>query len=325
MQIIDFLTNRQSNIPSIILLKGEERYYLNSFFIFLKSSLEVEQRNDNFISIDNDIHFALNELQEFSLFGGRKIIILNDPLFLTAKESLDKDKEKQLLLYLKNPNLDNIFVINAIELTIDKRKKINKLIESQAFLIEFNQLDEKQIFRLTKNKFKKENIDINDDNITHFLAKIGYDLSLLDLNIKKLIAFGKTEQISLSAINSLITKNSQETIFTLSEYINKSEIKKAIPLYKELIDQGQSPIAIIGLLLSQYRLYIQVALSSQSEQELASFLSKHPYRIKLARKQTYGIDSRILFSKYLQLSKIDYQLKTTSIDSIVLFQMFLID
>jgi DNA polymerase-3 subunit delta len=315
-------TNKYNQIPTpIIFLQGEETYFLTSFFNHLKAQLPPELRKDSFINTD-DINEAIANVNEVSLFGDKTIVSLNNPSFLTASSSLDVKEEKELLGYFENPNSDNIFVINSVGLKLDKRKKINKIIPSKTLVIDFDPMKPNEIIKFVLNKFQQEEIEIDRQLVEQILQRLNYQLNFLDSNLAKLFLYGKQNKITAEIINDLVDVNPNDDALTLADAVNKGQITKAIEIYRKLIDDGQTPIAINAFLISQYRLMIQIASSGYGNQEIASLLKKHPFRVEKVRELVNNQDFNSLVSKYQNLLDIDFKLKSTTIDPKLMFEMF---
>ena len=87
---------------------------------------------------------------------------------------------------------------------------------------------------------------------------------------------------------------------------------------------GKEPLRLLGAMISQFRLLIQVKTSKQSEQGLATALKVHPYRVKLAKKTVRRFSYKALSGAFLGLSEMEKELKSTQKDPEMLFELFVL-
>lgn len=317
----DYIDNIQVKNP-IVLFSGEEKFFLDNVFQALKKSLPEETREESFIEVTN-VSDAVSNLREVSLFGDARIVILNDPTFMTSKGSIDKETERMLTEYIEQPEVDNIFVINAVGLTIDKRKKINKLIQSKMVNVDFAILEASQLKQLVKKHLKKVDVEMDDVIINKFLERINFQPALLRANLDKLALYGSSNSVTEQIVDELVDVNVADDVLTLAAAINENNREEAVKIYRRILDNGETPIAINAFLLSQYRLMLQIASSGFSEQQVASMLKKHPYRVKKTAELAAKMTGYELISKFKQLVNIDHALKSTSIDPKMMIEMFI--
>ena len=97
-------------------------------------------------------------------------------------------------------------------------------------------------------------------------------------------------------------------------------------IYSDLKLLKVEPIALIALLSTQFRLMLQAVVlkkENKSEQEIASFLDVHPYRIKLALKNAVNYTLNDVKNILVELSTLDSKIKNGQYDRYVDFELFL--
>lgn len=95
-------------------------------------------------------------------------------------------------------------------------------------------------------------------------------------------------------------------------------------LYHQLILNGEEPLRLQGAILGQFRLLVQAKGSKLSEKGLATALSVHPYRVKLARQTVRSFGYKDLAQAFLGLVNMEKQLKSTRRDPELLFELFIL-
>ena len=86
------------------------------------------------------------------------------------------------------------------------------------------------------------------------------------------------------------------------------------------------PIALIAMLANQFRLILQVAIlrkENKREDEIATLLQVHPYRVKLATKHINNYNLNEVKKIMVDLATLDAKIKTGENDRYVDFELFL--
>ena len=74
------------------------------------------------------IEDVIEECSYLDLFGSKKMVILNECEFLTAKSTLES---KLLESYIENPNLSTTLIFKIITDKLDERKKLVKYLKTK--------------------------------------------------------------------------------------------------------------------------------------------------------------------------------------------------
>ena len=110
----------------------------------------------------------------------------------------------------------------------------------------------------------------------------------------------------------MVPRSLETDVFSLSQAVLKRKLSQAVQIYQDLLLAKHEPVALHALLVSQFRLLIQVKLlghQGYQQAEIAQQLSVHPYRVKLALETVRRLDLRQLYDFYDALAEADFQLK----------------
>ena len=83
---------------------------------------------------------------------------------------------------------------------------------------------------------------------------------------------------------------------------------------------------LIILLASQYRLMLQISILSKqnlNNDEIASKLEVHPYRVKIIKQQLYKYDIEEIKNTLVSLATLDSKIKKGEGDRYIDFELFL--
>ena len=309
----------------IYILYGTINYLINKQINKIIKENNIDEININKYDLTNAyLTDIINDASSMSLFDDKKVIIVNNSYIFTGttKKALEQDSTI-LENYLNNIN-DNtilIFIVNNDKL--DERKKITKLIKKIGTIKEFNSIDN---ISLVKELFSDYNI--STDNIKYLLERVGDDTTLLATEIGKIKIYkDKDKNITKDDITNLISKSLEVNNFKLIDAIINKNKNEAIMLYQDRIKLNEEPIAIIIALANQIRIMYQVKelyLNGYTENNIASILKIHPYRVKLANQNSKKYDSDILLNYLKQLANLDISIKTGKIDKQLGLELFIL-
>lgn len=309
----------------IYILYGTINYLINKEISKIIEDNNIDEININKYDLTNTyLTDIINDASSMSLFDDKKVIIVNNSYIFTGttKKALEQDSTI-LENYLNNIN-DNtilIFIVNNDKL--DERKKITKLIKKIGIVKEFNSIDN---ISLVKELFSDYNI--STDNIKYLLERVGDDTTLLATEIGKIKIYkDKDKNITKDDITNLISKSLEVNNFKLIDAIINKNKNEAIMLYQDRIKLNEEPIAIIIALANQIRIMYQVKelyLNGYTENNIASILKIHPYRVKLANQNSKKYDSDILLNYLKQLANLDISIKTGKIDKQLGLELFIL-
>ena len=285
--------------------------------IILKNNIDAH----NVIKYDmeNNLDNIIEELSMNSLFGDKKAVIVD----ITFKEEVDDKKIEEFLD--KSKNNSNILIFNCANEKIDTRRKIYKIINKYGKIEELNKNHDYVVDYIKKSlQDNNKTMDIN-----YFLSKVNDDLDNIKNELDKLILYKINDShIENSDIDNLVIPNIEEEIFVLSDSVIKKDKKKSIELYQNFLNRNYEPIYIISLLGSQFHFLYQVKRlynQNKSNDEIASILSAHPYRVKLTIQNSYIYTEEILLKKIYELANMDKNIKLGNIDKNLALEMFLVE
>ncbi len=309
----------------IYILYGTINYLINKEINKIIKDNNIDEININKYDLTNTyLTDIINDASSMSLFDDKKIIIVNNSYIFTGNTKKTLEQDTTILEnYLNNINDNTILIFIANNDKLDERKKITKLIKKIGNVKEFNNIDN---ISLVKELFNDYNI--STDNIKYLLERVGDDTTLLATEIDKIKIYKDTDKnITKDDITNLISKSLEVNNFKLIDAIINKNKNEAILLYQDRIKLNEEPIAIIIALANQIRIMYQVKqlyLNGYTENNIASMLKIHPYRVKLANQNSKKYDSNILLNYLKQLADLDISIKTGRIDKQLGLELFIL-
>ena len=144
--------------------------------------------------------------------------------------------------------------------------------------------------------------------------------------IKKLALY--SNNITMSDLDLLVARPLEDKILNLCTLIVANKRKEAISLYRDLLVKNEEPVAMISLIATQLRLFIDVFTLNDaglSQGEIANELNIHPYRIKLALDNRRYIRLSSLKNEIENLYQLDYDIKSGKVDRFYGLEMFILN
>ena len=268
----------------------------------------------------------LDDASCMSLFGDKKVLVGENALFLTTTTTNINHNLDYLTNYLNDDNHENIVILSVLTDKLDERKKIVKLLKEKSKVIYKELIDNKDLPRFVINEFNNEGYKIDYKAANYFVNYVGKNVDILLSEINKMIIFKDNDKnITINDIDEISSKAINDNVFDLSDAIMKKDFKRMYDCYNDLIILKEEPIKIIAMLGNQFNLVYQCKLLSSkglSEKEIATSLSVHPYRVKLAIETDYMISE--LKDILIKLHNLDFEIKSGKIDKNVGFDNFLL-
>lgn len=300
---------------NLYLFYGNNKTIINNKINNIVDKYNIVENNIIKYDLEDNLDNIIEEASMISLFGDTKLIIINT----TFKEELDIDKLED---YLKNYNTNSYLVFVSND-KIDTRRKLYKLITKYGTVEDVSN-DNNYIRSYIKEYIKDYKIDIN-----YFLSKVNDDLDNIKNELDKLMLYKlEDKNITNNDIDDLVISNIEDDIFALTDSVINRNIDRSLKLYNKFMEKNYEPIYIIGLLGNQFTLLYQVKKlynMGKNNNDIASILNVHPYRVKLAIQNSYYYTESDLIKYIYKLANLDKDIKTGNIDKTLGLELFLIN
>lgn len=308
---------------------GNEPYLVQRKMNEIVTAAGIQENDLNVTFFDASNHdFSIQSILEdcntLTFFGDKKIVVIKNPLFLSATKSLSDHDANLLMEYLKNsnPECDLIFMGSV---TIDKRKKIVKQIKEQCLFFELNKLSDQEFTSYVNSSLdsKKINLTISAKKMLH--ERLFNDMGSFHMELEKLSLYDQT--IDEVIVGNLVTRPLDEDVFHLVNAVVQKNLKEAMTLWRDLQVLNKDPIYLIALLSSQFKLLYQVKVFSDrglSESSMVSELKVHPFRVKKALEAVRMLSKDRCLYLLNTLAILDQDFKMGMVDKTTGFELFLI-
>ena len=241
----------QKKIPSVLLFEGPEEYLKETALRNLRKALlpeGLEDLNENRLdSPDTAALIAAAETLPF--MAERRLILLRDYSAVTGRGEADE----KLLEYLTHVPSTAVILFYCV-LPI-RQKKIRNLVQKQGGLVEFKPLGDRELTSFVTGAFHDLGRECDARTADLLVFTSGHDLNLLLGEISKIASYHpEMPRVDPADVRALATPSSESRVFDMVNAILAEDENRAFSLLRTLLQNGESRIMILGMLLRQFRL-----------------------------------------------------------------------
>jgi DNA polymerase-3 subunit delta len=212
--------------------------------------------NDTNFSLNtaDNLGSALGAARQLPMMSARRVVRITDVRISATgfRDTVKEDHENVLSDYLANPAEQSIVIFIADEL--NGNRKMSKLLKEKALAVEFDNLKEPELLRMTRTKLNEAAVTADDLTIRHIIQLVGPDLRRLMTELDKLITASMPEKIiSREMADDLVAYSRVEENWGLTDNLISGRRGHALELLRKLMDDGSEPLALLGLLGSNFR------------------------------------------------------------------------
>ncbi len=312
----------------VYILFGSEIVIIKNRIDDIKSQAKISNLAWNYYDLENcNLKSIIDDANSGTLFSSKRGIIVDNAYIFnaTTNKKLPEQDPKILENYLDNINPDTILIFSINSEKIDTRKKIFKKLLKVGKVIDCNV--KKNSIDLIKDMFLP--CSIGYDEAIYFKNRVGDDYGILVSEAKKLVTYkNDSSKVTKEDIDNVATFNVDLDMFHLIDNIVLNNKKEALKSFEEMLKHKIEPIQVIINLASQFRLFYQTKVlfsKGYKEQEIASYLKIHPYRVKksLERRNQFTLEELLFFVE--RLADLDYQIKSGAIDKVLGMELFILN
>ncbi len=323
--IISLFPNRNEQKNSV-LLSGKDAL-LNDYVAkaYLKRK-EFETYEHVVIDCEeNGLNDLVGIASESSLFYQQKLVLVRNPFFLTSKSS--KTVRKQLLqlekIFSQLDKRQDVFVFEANYDKLDRRKKITKILLEQCHVVKTD-LKTYQIDAFIRQLAKLEGYQFDRDAEKLLMMRSDQVLDITLANFNKLKFVVSDHRITYNDVAKNIDQTLAQNVFEILTVALRGKMKEAILRLKDYIHEGANPVQLLAIFENQleFLLCVKLLQPQKSEQQIATTLNSHPYRVKLAMANQVSVHR---LKKLLNYAiSLDYGYKTGKYRDSLFLELFLL-
>ncbi len=272
---------KAGNIKPIYFFMGEEPYYIDKLTDFIQENILQEHERDFNQTIiygrDTTIEEVVSNAKRYPMMADRQVVIVREAQELSRY--IDK-----LESYVENPQPTTVLVFAYKYKTLDKRKRVTKLLEKFGVVFESKKLYDNQVGDWIKRVLSGQGYSIEPKASLILVEFLGTDLSKISNELDKL-------KIILPKGHTITAKDIEENI-GFSKDFNNFELRSALGEKNQLksyqiVDYfAQNPkdhplVVTTGMVFSYFSQLLQYhGLKDKSKFNVAKELKINPFFVK---------------------------------------------
>ena len=272
---------KQGNIKPLYFLMGEEPYYIDKLTEYIENNiLTEEEKGFNQMVLygkDVSIEDVIGNAKRYPMMADRQVVIVKEA------QELSRTIEK-LESYAENPQPTTVLVFAYKYKTLDKRKKVTKLIDKAGVVFESKKLYENQVGDWIKRVLSGKGYSIEPKAAAMLVEFLGNDLGKISNELDKLaIILPEGSTITPKIIEDNIGISKDYNVFELRKAIGEKDQLKAYKIADYFANNPKdNPLVMtVGLVFGFFsQLLMYHGLKDKNPSNVAKMLKVNPYFVK---------------------------------------------
>jgi len=272
---------KNGNIRPIYFLMGEEPYYIDKLSDYIDQNLLSEEEKGFNQTVlygrDVSIEDIVSTCKRYPMMAERQVVIVKEAQELSR--TIDKIES-----YAENPTPTTVLVFCYKYKTLDKRKKVTKLLEKNGLVYESKKLYDNQVGEWIKRVLSGKGFTIEPKASAMLVEFLGTDLSKINNELEKLqIILPKGSTITSKHIEENIGFSKDYNVFELRKAIGERNQIKAYKIAKYFSENPKdNPMVVTTSLVFGFFLQLLQyhGLKDKNPKNVASVLKVNPYFLK---------------------------------------------
>ena len=272
---------KAGNIKPIYFLMGEESYYIDKLSDYIEENVLTEEEKGFNQTVlygrDVSIEDIVSTAKRYPMMAERQVVIVKEAQDLSR--TIDK-----LESYVENPMLSTVLVFCYKYKTLDKRKKMTKMLDKIGVVYESKKLYENQVGQWITRVLSGKGYSIEAKANAMLVEFLGTNLSKINNELDKLqIILPKGSTITPKHIEENIGFSKDFNVFELRKAIGERNQLKAYTIADNFAQNPkENPIVMTTSLV--FGFFVQLlkyhGLKDRNPNNVASVLGVNPFFMK---------------------------------------------
>ena len=279
----------QGSLPSVLLFEGEEEQQKQSALNMVRKIIlpsGMESLNETVLD-DPTVDQIIADAETQPFMSDKRLIVIRDLPALVGRSEADD----RLISYLPSVPETTVLIFYCTGKP-DGRKKLYGAIKKAGGIVTFSPLRGSELVRFVTDSFHAEGKECDDRTAEYLIFTVGNDTGLLLSEIRKLASYtGDRPEILSADISSLATASTECTVFQMVDAVVTGQRNRAFTLLRNQILSGTDRMAILSMLLRQYRLLQHIKIMQYEKRNadyIRSALGVSPYAFEQYLRQASG-------------------------------------
>lgn len=258
---------------------------------------------------ESSVGALMTDVRTVSFFGGVRGVLAVNP------EKMEEDDQAKLIGYADDPSPDVVLLVAAGK--IDGRLKFWKDFSAKTRAVKFDP-GEKERKLLVSQKLKESGIKFEPAAAALMTEMFENKISFLDSELEKLGTYlGEQKSASVSDISACVNAAATDSVFKLVDSIAQKKGGRSLEALKSLMDNGEKPVAIMGMIARQFRILLLIRTfktQNMPANEIAKRCKVNPYFFQGYLDQAAKLSTEAIKKNIVSLSRADLRLKSAGLN-----------
>lgn len=265
-------------------------------------------------------------VQMVPVLNEKRVVVLSG---ISIDKFLKKDMDRLKEILNKIPETTVLIItVTDPEITVKNCSKLKQLIvacEKSGLAVDFGVRSIGELTKILHKYVVDQGGTINKSSLNFLIERCGLSLDFLMIQLDKILAFAGDREINKDDIVMLTEINIENSVFDMTKHILQGNIKNVIIILNNLFKSQTSPVAILGAInmcfIDLYRAKC-MQLAGENERAILDFYSYRgkEFRIRNAFRDCSKYSINKLRACILELSDVDFKMKTTGLDPKMLIE-----
>jgi len=269
----DLIRNiKQGKLLPLYLFFGEEEFLIQEAVdLIIDKAVDPGARDFNFNTVyckgtsGNEI---VNLAQTFPFMSERRLVIAKE---IDALKAADLE---ELASYLRSPSPTTCLVMIANQPKYEK-KTVTGPVEANGAVVRFFPILDRDIMQWIDTWARQRGLSIQRDAAQYVWQALGNDLQAITNELQKAVIYIKDRKnITLEDVKFVVGDFRDYTSFDLAAALGAKNREKAFLILTRLVQEGESPVGLLGSISWNFRRLLQVKAMELSGTELDESLKK---------------------------------------------------
>ncbi|MCG0238793.1 MAG: DNA polymerase III subunit delta [Firmicutes bacterium] len=237
------------------------------------------------------------------------------------------EEEKQLLAYLRQPAPFACLVI-TVDGEPDRRRQLYRAVEAAGVVVDCSQPGEEDAAQWCQVRAQRLGKRLDPEAARILVEKVGTDLTLLGMELEKLVLYTDGEEIGPDPVLKLVSGATQVQVFDLIDAVAEGQVGRAVHCLAQMLQQGEPPLRLLALIAGHFRRLLEArALADQgvTPARAAQERRQRPYYWEKLMRQARRFSREDLVRALERILEVDVALKTRGGDEQLVLEMLLMD
>jgi DNA polymerase III subunit delta len=251
---------RRREIAPVYTLFGEETYLRDAAakyiadLCFGEGDLREFNEDEYSLNTAENLRSALAAAEQLPMMAAKRVIRVTDVRVAATsnRDTLKEEFEPALAAYLENPCASSVVIFIADELS--GNRKLGKLLKDKTAAVDFARLDAVGLRKWADDRLRELGSEADTATVRHLIDTVGDDIRRLNNEVNKLSAAALPDgKITTELVDALVPNSRELSNFSLTDNLVAGRRAEALRNLKKILDDGTEPLALLGLISSNYR------------------------------------------------------------------------